>query len=307
MDFSTLDILKKGQIAVACNDAGAANIIINWLKFMPEVTFRVHLGGPAEALWNRAFPGTINYGLDDAMNGSSMLLSGTGWATSLEHKARYSASNNGIFSVAVIDHWVNYESRFFRNGRFIYPDQIWVVDKYGYDLAKSAFSNQVIKLMPNYYLDEQVRKIKEFEKTFLRNTEEKNILYALEPIRVSWKHDEVIAGEFQALDYFVNNLSEISRGPINMRLRPHPSDNPGKYDDWVGQQNLDAKIDISEGTPLFEDVAWSDIVVGCQTYVLIIGLTAGKRSISCLPPYAPDSLLPYPEIEEFRKKTKVLM
>jgi len=307
MKISTLDILKKRQIAVACNDAGAVNIIINWLKSMPEVAVRVHLAGPAEALWYRAFPGTINYSLDDAMNGSSMLLSGTGWATSLEHNARYVASKKGIFSVAVIDHWVNYESRFFRNGRFIYPDQIWVVDRYGYALAKSVFSNQVIKLMPNFYLDEQVEQIKEFEKTLPRNIGETNILYALEPIRVSWKQDEVIAGEFQALDYFSSNLREISTGSINMRLRPHPSDNPGKYDDWVGQQNLDAKIDISEGTPLYEDVAWSDIVVGCQTYALIIALTAGKRSISCLPPYAPDSLLPYPEIEEFRENTKVLI
>lgn len=307
MEISTLDILKKGHIAVACNDAGAANIIISWLKSMPEVTIRAHLGGPAEALWFEAFPGTINYNLDDVMNGSSMLLSGTGWATSLEHNARYSAAKKGIFSVAVIDHWVNYKARFFRDSRFIYPDQIWVVDKYGYAIAESVFSNHVIKLMPNYYLDEQIKKIKEFEETLRSKVGETNILYVLEPVRAPWKRDEVVAGEFQALDYFVSNLSGVSSDSINLRLRPHPSDKPGKYDRWVYQQNLGTKINISERTSLFEDVAWSDIVVGCQTYALVIALTAGKRSICCLPPYAPESVLPYPEIEELRNNKKALI
>jgi hypothetical protein len=48
----------------------------------------------------------------------------------------------------------------------------------------------------------------------------------------------------------------------------------------------------------------SDIVIGCQTYVLIMAMTAGKRSIYSLPPYAPDSLILYPEIEELQLDTR---
>jgi hypothetical protein len=301
MKSASLDLLNKGVVAVACNDAGATNIIINWLKAMPEIKVRPHLGGPAIDLWYRAFPDSINCSLDDALQGSSLLLSGTGWASNLEHNARLGAVSKGILSIAVIDHWVNYESRFIRDGSVVYPDEIWVVDEHGYRLANSVFTNQTIKLLPNYYLDEQVELTKVVEQTLPDHHGETNVLFALEPIRAIWQENDPRAGEFQALDYFIQHLGLISKDVINIKLRPHPSDYPEKYDDWIDRQTLDTKIHISQNIALAEDLAWSDIVVGCQTYVLIIALTLGKRTISCLPPYAPESLLPYPEIEELRK------
>jgi hypothetical protein len=301
MKSAALDVLTKGVVAVACNDAGAANIIINWLRVMPQVKVRAHLGGPAIALWYREFPDSINFSLDDALQGSSLLLSGTGWASSLEHNARSGASSKGIFSIAVIDHWVNYESRFVRDGSVVYPDEIWVVDEHGYRLANSVFTNQTIRMLPNYYLDEQVALTKIFGKTLPDHDGETNILFALEPIRTTWQENDLRAGEFQALDYFIQHLGLITQGVVNIKLRPHPSDYPRKYDDWIDRQTLGAKLHVSQNSALAEDLAWSDIVVGCQTYVLIIALTSGKRTISCLPPYAPESLLPYPGIEELRQ------
>lgn len=294
------DILNKGIVAVACNDAGATNIIINWLKAMPNVKVKVHLGGPAINLWKHQFPDFTNLSLEEALEESSLLLSGTGWASSLEHQARSLASSLGIFSVAVIDHWVNYESRFFREGSFTYPDEIWVVDGYGFNLAKLKFPQINIKMLPNYYLDEQVAKIKKIEQTSRRHVEETNILVALEPIRDEWHKGDARPGEFQALDYFIKNISFLAKGMVNIRLRPHPSDHDGKYDKWIEQQSLDAKIYTSINSTLAEDVAWSNIVVGCQTYVLVIAISAGRRAIISMPPYAPKSLLPYPEIEEIR-------
>jgi hypothetical protein len=301
MKLGSLDILLKGTIAVVCNDAGATNIIINWLKAMPTVSVRVHLGGPAKELWYQEFPGTVNYNLNDVLIGCSMLLSGTGWASDLEYDARNIASSKGVFSVGVIDHWVNYESRFIRNGLSVYPNEIWVVDEYGYSLARSIFPNITTRLLPNYYLDEQVRLIKAIQMTLPANSEAVNILYALEPIRVTWMEDESFSGEFQALDYFVNNLGKITKSFTNIRLRPHPSDSPDKYNDWLKRQSSDTILKISKSNSLAEDLAWSDIVAGCQTYVLIVALFAEKRVISCLPPYAPVSLLPHPEVEEIRE------
>ena len=301
MKSTALDVLTKGVVAVACNDAGAANIIINWLRVMPQIKVRAHLGGPAIDLWHRAFPETVNYGLKDALQGSHMLLSGTGWASSLEYDARNMASEAGVFSVAVIDHWVNYEERFIRNERAIHPDEIWVVDEYGYDLALSTFPSLKVRLLPNYYLIEQVKLIKAFESTLFPHPGYTNILYALEPIRSSWGSGQVVPGEFQALDYFIYNLEKIIKGKINIKLRPHPSGKDGKYDDWVSRQGTSVTFEISKNSSLHKDIAWSDIVVGCQTYVLILGLNVGKRTISSLPPHAPESLLPYREIEELRR------
>lgn len=297
---NTFEILNDGIVTVACNDAGATNIIINWLKAMPNVTVKVHLGGPAINLWEHQFPNFTNYSLDEALEGSSLLLSGTGWASSLEHDARTLALSLQIYSVAVIDHWVNYESRFLREGNFTYPDEIWVVDEHGFKLAKSKFPDIIVKILPNYYLDGQVALIKNIEKTKISHAGEFNILVALEPIRSEWQKGNSKPGEFQALDYFIKNISCLAKGIINIRLRPHPSDYDGKYDKWIEQQSLDVIIDTSKNTSLVEDVAWSDIVVGCQTYVLIIAISSGRRAVISMPPYAPESILPYPEIEEIR-------
>ncbi len=298
-----LDILKKGTVAVACHDAGATNIIINWLKVMPEIKFRAHLSGPAEDLWSSEFPDFTNFSLEDSLHGSSLMLSGTGWESNLEHNARLFASSLGIYSIAVVDHWVNYSSRFERDNKIMLPDEIWLIDQYGYNLAKSIFTKTTIKLLPNYYLDKKVQLIKKIQKKLINNTKNTNILIAMEPIRKQWTSNDSRAGEFQALDFIMRNINHITKNEINIRLRPHPSDFLGKYNDWINNQTNKRNINVSNDNSLEEDIAWSDIVLGCQTYVLIIALTVGKRVISCLPPYAPKSILPYPEIEELRVLT----
>lgn len=297
------DILNDyiyGNVAIVCNDAGAANIIINWLKNMPNQKFRVHLDGPAKELWRRAFPDIKNFSLDDALSECDMLISGTGWASNLEHNARIVALSKDIFTVGVIDHWVNYEARFSRLGKTVYPNEIWVVDEYSFSIAKSKFSNLKVRLLPNCYLDRQVSKIRELEEMSISKVKSMNILYALEPIRIPWKKEEIVSGEFQALDYFVSHIPDLTKLPVKLRLRLHPSDSLYKYDDWIDDQSSNFRIEISKNKSLAEDLAWSDLVVGCQTYVLVIALTAGKSVIISLPPWAPSSLLPYPGIKELR-------
>lgn len=300
MKPEVLENYLKGSVSVVCYDAGAANIIINWIRKIPELKVKAHLEGPAKDLWDSIFPNSVNYSLDDVFKECDILISGTGWASDLEHKARIMALSKGLLVVAVIDSWVNYKMRFFRNGRFVYPNEIWVVDEHAFSLAKSKFSELKVRLLPNYYLDDQVAKIKDLQKKSLSKSNTTNILYALEPIRIPWLAKEAVSGEFQALDYFVSNIANFTESHVEIRLRPHPSDFIDKYKDWINQQCAGLKIEISKAKTLVEDLAWSDVVVGCQTYVLVIALFAGKRPLISLPPWAPRSLLPYSEIEELR-------
>ena len=297
MKVDSLESVLKKHVTVACNDAGATNIILNWLKAHPEISVRAHLGGPAIELWKGAFPSAQNYGLDEALEGSDQLISGTGWASDLEHKARQAALLKGIFTVAVIDHWVNYEPRFIREGVKILPDEVWLVDEYGCELAKAEFPITRVRLLPNLYLNAQVDAVNLIRRE-VADTGIINILYALEPIRQDWSENQNTPGEFQALDYFINNISKISDRTPNIRLRAHPSDSPDKYLRWISENNLN--VQMSENNTLAQDIAWSDVVAGCQTYVLVVSLTVGKRVICTLPPCAPSSLLPYANIQELR-------
>ena len=285
-------------VSVVCYDAGATNIIVEWLKKHPELNVRAHLGGPAVDIWNTAFPGAVNYALDEAIDGSDQLISGTGWASDLEYKARKASLKKRIPTIAVIDNWVNYEERFIRKGIKIYPDVIWVVDRFAFSLATEVFPSIPIRLIANDYLDAQVEAIHDIQRI---KTDPKvvNILYILEPIRQDWSEDKRLPGEFQALDYFMKNSHKISNLNYNIMLRPHPSDRRDKYLPWISNQDIDIQISMSRS--LEQDVAWSDIVVGCQSYALVVALKAGKQVFSCLPPYAPSLMLPYPGIQELRK------
>src|SRR5437870_12848252 len=103
-------------IAVVCHDAGAANIILAWMQAEVGCDWRVVMQGPAARLWSGLdVPNAKGYDtLEQAFEGAAVLLSGTSWASEIEHEARRQARVRGIKSIAVIDHWVNYKERFVR-------------------------------------------------------------------------------------------------------------------------------------------------------------------------------------------------
>jgi hypothetical protein len=285
--FSSL----QSPIAVVAHDAGAANHIIAWAKNEDHAQIHVYVTGPALTLWKRAFPHAIIDGeLIDALAMARTLISGTGWASSLEHDARKMARPLGIKSIAVIDHWTNYRARFIDEGVEILPDEIWVADEHAKTLAESAFVKLNVVQMPNLYLDALVKEVRLHERSAVNHVGH-NLLYVLEPIREAWRED-VAAGEFAGLDFFLNKLAVLGLGDnLLIRLRPHPSDPTGKYDQWIAAQNS-TKISLDTTPTLAESIAWSDMVVGCQTYAMVIALAAGKRVLSSIPPYAPACVLP---------------
>lgn len=282
-------------IAVVAHDAGAANHIIAWVKNAGHEQIIACVRGPALTLWRRAFPhANINEELTDTLTKASTLISGTGWDSNLEHDARKMARQLGIKSIAVIDHWTNYRARFVRDEVEVLPDEIWVTDEHAKRLAESTFANLKVVQLPNLYIDDLVKEVRLHERLNV-NRAGNNLLYVLEPIRQAWGPD-VVAGEFAGLDFFINNLAILGLGDdLSIRLRPHPSDPIGKYDQWIRAQTS-MKISLDESPTLAESVAWSDVVVGCQTYALVVALAAGKQVISSIPPWAPPCVLPQPGI-----------
>ena len=299
MQSSILSDLPK-PLALVCHDAGAANLIFSWMSAdaasQPDVVsdWRLLVEGPAAKLWT-------DYGLpqvclcqsiDELLEGAQTLLSGTGWASSLEYDSIRMARQLGIHSIAVIDHWINYRARFQRDGREILPDEIWVSDVDARKIAKSEFKDIKITQMPNSYLEKIVHKVRTYERA---NNIGNNILYLLEPIRGAWG-DEVVSGEFEALNFFVKHIGALGLGesPV-IRLRPHPSDPAGKYDQWISEQK-GQNILLDNSPTLAESIAWSDAVVGCQTYAMVVALAAGKKVFSSIPPWAPSCVLPQKDI-----------
>ena len=96
--------------------------------------------GPAKKIWAKTYPKTkFVTSYQNAIKKSNGLISGTGWSSNLEHNARKFALNNKKYSIAILDHWVNYKKRFFRKNQTILPDEIWVFDKYALTRLKIYF------------------------------------------------------------------------------------------------------------------------------------------------------------------------
>lgn len=299
MPSSTLLDLP-GPVALACHDAGAANHIFSWMKADSETQpdavshWRLLAEGPAATLWtDYSLPEVyLCQSIDELLEGAQTLVSGTGWASSLEYNAIRKAHQFGIYSIAVIDHWINYRARFQRDGVEVLPDEIWVSDTDARDIAIREFGDIKVTLKPNYYLETIVHNVRTHEHT---NNIGRNILYVLEPVRGAWG-GKGISGEIEALNFFMAHISALglSESPT-IRLRPHPSDPAGKYDPWILEQK-GWNITLDNAPTLAESLAWSGVVVGCQTYAMVAALAAGRKVFSSIPPGAPPCVLPQADI-----------
>lgn len=297
--LQTLGALEP-PIMIVAHDAGAANHIASWFGASIMRDVYVSFAGPAREIFERQCPWMPAVDYREVLPRCKTLISGTGWASTLEHEARRMAGQSGCRSIAVVDHWTNYRERFVRDGEELLPNEIWVTDEYAKSMAESEFPNMPIVQVQNAYLEGLVSMVHDHEQA-RDASHSANVLYVLEPIRQPWGAGEVL-GEFQALDFFLMNRDVIDlAGEISLRLRPHPSDAPGKYDRWIEvQQGLDISLDASRS--LEASIAWADVVVGCHTYAMVVALAAGKHVVSSVPPWAPACMLPQAGITKMAER-----
>lgn len=289
--------LASPLTVVAC-DAGATNLILGWLRRRPNIELRTCLAGPAVDLWAAAFGKPKILPLTEALLDAAVLLSGTSYASDLEHQARSLANANGIFSIGVIDHWVNYPDRFLRAGHQVLPDEIWVTDEYALSIALSHFSETTVRMQNNLFLADQVSEVLATGGDLNRQIT-RRVLYVFEPIRHAWSASGP-AGEMQAFDFFMRNTWRLGlEKTVEIRLRPHPSDPPEKYDILMTQY-FDWNLQVDSTSSLAQSIAWADTVVGCETYAMVVALAADRYVVSSLPPKAPRCRLPHRSIVHLR-------
>ena len=237
--------------------------------------------------------------LASAIPACSWVLCGTSWRSALELEAIQLARASGRRSVMFLDHWVNYAERFTRGKVAHWPDEIWVGDAAARDMASRTLpEGLLVRLVANPYFAD-VRD--ELARCTARPPEGigVSVLYVAEPLSayaLTHHGDERHYGytENDALRYFLKNIG-VLRAPVGrLRIRRHPSEPAGKYR-WA-QQEFGLPIETDVATTQVEDVAGCDVVVGCESMALVVGLLAGKRVISCVPPGGLPCRLPQREM-----------
>jgi hypothetical protein len=291
------------MIAVVSHDAGGAQVISSWILNQAE-PFCLVVDGPAIEIFKNKLSSFENIELITAINKCDWVLCGTSWQSDLEINAIKIASKLGKKTVSLLDHWVCYKERFVRASEQVIPDEIWVNDPYAKKIAIDIFPEIKIIENKNYYLED-------LKKTLVSNEGKvskserigKTVLYICEPLsEQAFKQygDERYWGytEHEALYYFLLNKELVDPNINKIILRLHPAEIKGKYDCIISQHHLTMQVGTQS---LSTEIMQSDIIVGCESMAMVVGLIAGKRVVSCIPPGGKPSELPHKEIENLQE------
>lgn len=290
-------------VLVISHDAGGAEVVSAWVHEHREFEYSFALAGPAVNVFRRKFgyvPILSNDDVDNGIADASWVLTGTSWGADMEKQAIRSAREKNVRTVSYLDHWTNYAERFELAGERCLPDEIWAGDEHAQRKAMETFPGHPVKLVPNLYFDEMCEHIARIAVPKPPG-EKRRVLYVTEPISVVaqkkygdpryWGYTEFEALEGY-LDYLRPHAGEIAR----VLLRPHPSEPTTKYSEIITRHSGFFRIDESRGRTLFEDCAWADSIVGCDSMAMVVGVLAGKSVYSCIPKGGRPLSLPFPEI-----------
>lgn len=295
----------NSNIAVVCHDAGGAEIVSSLLR-RQNIKCNYALFGPALPIFQRKIDGINNQTISAALCDVDLLICGTSKPSTYELEAIVLAHSRGIKSISVIDHWINYRERFFLVNQLIIPDEIWVVDEAAKQLASEMLPEFNISLITNPYKEdflEELAVAKQQELNSSRGNDGKTVLYVTEPTS---EHAERNYGdarhwgytEQEAVNYFFENIKDVSPDINKVIIRPHPSEVSSKYSFAL---NIDGfEVHITKERELVAEIAKADIVAGCNSMAMVVATWANKKVVCCIPPGGRGFNLPDVGIEFIR-------
>lgn len=293
----TPEAIAGSAITLVSHDAGGADLVSRLARAF-EWDVRVVVEGPAVRIFDEVLGSYAATSLDEALEGADILVTGSGWSSTLEYDALLRARACGLPSVTVLDHWVNYTTRLTRDGRTVLPDTVWVTDDDALRLAREAFVDIPIVLVPNFLMAE-LRE--QFADDHPQSEAGDSVLVVCEPISDHYPagSPEAIAlgyDEMDALAFLLANITLVSADVRRITIRPHPAEPVDKYM-WAIDAFAALPIEVSKHDTIISAVGAASIVAGCESMAMVLGLVADRRVVSMIPPGGCPSQLPQASIE----------
>lgn len=292
------------MLCVVSHDSGGAELLASYVA-RHGISCEFVLGGPALNVFERRIGNISPIKLESALVDCDEFLTGTSWESDLELKAVAAARTAGKPTTSFIDHWGHYRERFIRDGVECLPDILWVGDRIAENLARKTFPTTPVQLVLNPYFEDIREALPEIESSpTSRAVDGLRVLYICEPIgahelRVYGDESHWGFDEFDALRYFFENRAALGQPLFGLVIRPHPSEASGKYDQIADEFGKITRIGGKKS--LLQEIVDSDVVVGCESMAMVVGLIAGRRVISSIPPGARHQCsLPMHEIESLQ-------
>ncbi len=262
---------------VVCKDAGGANLISHHILNNPS-SYIYFLEEPAKSIFETNLGSLEIIPLELLIENSKQIITGTGWQSDLEWHAIKLGRLKAKEVITYLDHWVNYEERFCRNGEQVLPNSIWVSDDYARSEALRIFPNVHVELHKNHYLESIRKEHRSYRMKSPRNSPSGKIriLYLCEPI-VTMNVEKPSSNGLSEVDVLRNFLSFIpDMANVELTLRLHPSENADKYRMFP----FAFKRSLPHETPLAKDLSECDFVVGMDTYAMYLSDCLGIKTFS---------------------------
>ena len=292
-------MFKNKIVNFTCYDAGAAEIISNFIKFTKIKKYNLTLGNLAKKIFIKNKVRLKLIKLKDAIKKSDIFITGTSWKYSYELKLINKISKlKRKKSIVILDDFINLKNRFLLKNNYIFPDELWIPNNIPKQRIDSKFLKYCkIKNIKNYYLNNVKKDLKNLKKP---KNYKKNLLFLSQPIRDVSNKFTFKKIKYDELDYLKKLLLKVNKFTLKKKInlftiRLHPAEKKNKYNKIINDfKNI--PIELSKQS-LLNDIAGHRYVFGLNTNAMKIAIMNKNIVIS---------LLDQRKIEEFFFNQKII-
>lgn len=248
---------------IAAHDAGGAEVLVAMIQANAIGLYDVYAEGPAKVIFSRNNISCLAYVPDD-LTVYSRLICGTSMGTDIENTLTERCNRLGVFTIAVLDHWIHYQDRFLNTGTQVLPRELWVCDGAAKRLAEDLFSNTLVQLKPSWYGDKIKKLVKPSENNYWLLACENRV----------FKPGGLVQAFRQAKLWLEGQMLD------QLIVRPHPTTTAPELISAIAiLKDVTCPVVISE-VDLVSDLSAVVGVIGFQTTLLALALSCGKRAVS---------------------------
>jgi len=271
---------NKKKILFILSDPGSGNIILSLIKRYDLINYKIYLSKK-----NIKFQGNIknlisrsNIHKTSKDKPFDLCVVGTGSNPTyigLTNKFK----KNKIFTIAILDHWLNFISRFKKNNTSFKPDAIFLTDYY-HNLNNYFFRNIKKVKIKNFYEEEKLEEIKKIKKV------KYDYLYINDPasyINNKKIRKKLIAGSFLNFLAYIKSFDKLK-----ILIKFHPNDDFIFFKKVVKNslkkiENKKIKFYISKENNISKNIGLSKIIFGMQSSALLLAKKSKKQVFTSIP------------------------
>lgn len=283
------DLFFNKIVGICCHDAGAAEILSSFVKKY-SFNYIFYIKGPAIKIFKKKLKNIKILNKKNFIKKLEVILFGT--STNYFELKLLKSLDKKIYSIFFLDHWSFYQKRFLYKKKFYLPNEIWVSDRYAFDLVGKYF-NIKKKIINNPYFDE-IAKIK-------IKTKSKYFLYVSSNINNS---DFYSFRKFNNITFFYYAIKLIKKlklkNIINKNInkiiyKPHPAEYM-KNIPKINYPGYKIKI-VSNNESIVKLINNSQFVIGYNSTALVVAKILGVKNFNICSKF--ESLIPKKYIDNY--------